>query len=92
MNRARATPEERTACVDEAVELMGEGMRMYRAADVVSARSGWARNTIIEWLRADAPGEVTMLRGAEVPRRVTELEEENAELRDLVRRLQHGEH
>jgi transposase-like protein len=88
----RATAEERAACVAEAVELMAAGERMYRAADLVSAESGWARNTIIDWLRTDAPRESTMLRAAQVPARVAELERENARLREALRvaRIEEG--
>lgn len=81
----RATEEERAACVAEAVELMSAGERMYRAADLVSAESGWARNTIIEWLRTDAPAESAMLRAGQVPARVAELESEVARLREALR-------
>ncbi len=85
-----ATPEEREARVSEVVELMGSGMRMYPAADIVAARSGWARNTIVAWLREDAPEDAAMLRAAEVPARIAQLERENRELREALRQSRTG--
>lgn len=85
MSRRAATPEQRDAAVSMVVELMREGLPLYRAADAAGEAHGWSRNAVINWAREDAPEATEILRGGNIPAQVRRLEAEIDMLRAQLR-------